>query len=336
MSKISIIGTASWGTTLGVALARKEMQVKLWTRTEEEAQQLNQNRRNSAYLPEIPFPQHLSATHILKEALEGTDLVIWAVPAQRLRQSVRLAQEHLESSMFLLSAAKGLELGSLKRMSEVIADEVDPSFHDNIFALSGPNLSREIARGLPAAAVVAALNGAVAEEVQRLLLMPNFCVFISTDIVGVELGGALKNVIALGAGIADGLGLGDNARAALITRGLAEITSLGVALGANPLTFSGLSGLGDLITTCSSPLSRNHFVGAELARGRSLDEIKSRMHSIAEGVDTTIAARQLAQLVGVQMPITEEVYAVLFEGFDPRQFVADLMGRGVRHELAGI
>jgi len=238
---------------------------------------------------------------------------------------MRLIKGHLKSSMLLLSASKGLELGNSKRMSQVVAEEVDACLQANIGVVSGPNLSREIAQGLPAATVAAALDGTVAERVQEVLQTPSFCVYISTDVVGVELGGALKNIIALGGGIANGLGLGDNAKAAFITKGLAEITSLGIALGANPLTFSGLSGLGDLIATCSSPLSRNHYVGVELAKGRSLNDIKSGMQSIAEGVDTTLATYQLAQQLGVQMPIIEKLYQVLFEGSDPRRAMIELI-----------
>jgi glycerol-3-phosphate dehydrogenase (NAD(P)+) len=242
-----------------------------------------------------------------------------------MRQNMSLIKGQLKPSMLLLSAAKGLELGSSKRMSQVMAEEVDSHFQAGIGVLSGPNLSREIAQGLPAATVVAAEDGTLVERVHELLLTPNFGVFTSTDVVGVEIGGALKNIIALGAGIADGLGFGDNAKAVLITRGLAEITSLGIALGANPITFSGLSGLGDLLATCSSTLSRNHYVGAELAKGSPLEVIRSNMHSVAEGVDTTIASYNLAQQHGVKMPITEKIYQVLFEGLDPLRAVTELM-----------
>jgi len=237
--------------------------------------------------------------------------------------------------MMVVSAAKGLELGSCKRMSEVIAEEIDPCCRPNICVLSGPNLSREIIRDLPAATVVAAEDEAVAREAQKLLTAPNFCVYTNTDVIGVELGGALKNIIALGAGMVDGLGYGDNAKAAFITRGLIEIAALGVALGANPLTFVGLAGFGDLIATCASPLSRNHYVGVELAKGRSLKEITDSMTSVAEGVNTTIAAWNLARQLGLGMPITEKIYQVLFEGVDPRQAVDELMAAEGRHELAG-
>jgi len=226
-------------------------------------------------------------------------------------------------------------MGSNKRMSQVIAEEIPSRFWSNICVLSGPNLSREIARGLPAASVVAAENEAVARKAQKLLACPNFCVYTNTDVVGVELGGALKNIIALGAGMVEGLGYGDNAKAAFITRGLMEIAALGVALGANPLTFAGLAGVGDVIATCASPLSRNHYVGVELTKGRSLKEITDSMTGVAEGVSTTIAARNLAQQLGLGMPVTEKIYQVLFEGAEPRQAMIELMAPEARHELTG-
>jgi glycerol-3-phosphate dehydrogenase (NAD(P)+) len=237
--------------------------------------------------------------------------------------------------MIVISAAKGLETGSNKRMSQVIAEEIDPRFRSNICVLSGPNLSREIIRHLPAASVVAAEDEAVARKAQKLLTAPNFCVYINTDVIGVELGGALKNIIALGAGMVDGLGYGDNAKAAFITRGLTEIAALGVALGANPLTFAGLAGVGDVIATCASPLSRNHYVGVELTKGRPLKEITDSMAGVAEGVSTTIAARNLARQLGLGMPITEKIYQVLFEGAEPRQAIIELMAAEASHELVG-
>jgi glycerol-3-phosphate dehydrogenase (NAD(P)+) len=237
--------------------------------------------------------------------------------------------------MLVVSAAKGLEIGSNKRMTRVIAEEIDPAFHSNICVLSGPNLSREILEHLPAATVVAAESEIVARAAQKLLTTPDLCAYHNTDVIGVELGGALKNIVALAAGVADGLGYGDNAKAALITRGLAEITALGVALGANPLTFAGLAGLGDLVATCSSSLSRNHYVGVELARGRKLDEITGSMSSVAEGISTTRATWELARQIGVEMPITEKMYQILYQGIEPRQAAADLMGAHAKHELAG-
>jgi glycerol-3-phosphate dehydrogenase (NAD(P)+) len=335
MPKIAIVGTTIWGKTLGVVLAQKGLQVRLWARTEEEAAELRKTGSNSALLPGITFPPQLSITSLLDEALAGVVAVIIAVPSQTMRRNIRLVQSYLNGSMIIISAAKGLEMGSNKRMSQVIAEEIPSRFWSNICVLSGPNLSREIIRGLPAASVVAAEDEAVARKAQKLLTTPNFCVYTNTDVVGVELGGALKNIIALGAGMVEGLGYGDNAKAAFITRGLTEIAALGVALGANPLTFAGLAGVGDVITTCASPLSRNHYVGVELTKGRSLKEITDSMTGVAEGVSTTIAARNLAQQLGLGMPVTEKIYQVLFEGAEPRQAMIELMAPEARHELTG-
>ena len=316
MSKVAIIGNTSWGTTLGAVLARKGLPVNLWTRTEEEAQRVNQVSQT---------PNCLAATSHIGEAVEDAALVIWVVPAQSMRENVRVAKNYLEKSTLLMSAAKGLEVGTGQRMSLVMAAEIAPHLHSNICVLSGPNLSREVAQGLPAASVIAATRNAVAEEARSLLTTPELGIFTSDDVIGVELGGALKNIIALGAGMADGLELGDNAKAAFIARGWSEMTVLGTALGADPLTFSGLAGLGDLVATCASPLSRNHYVGEEIAKGRSLAEITAATHYVAEGVSTSIAARNLGQSLGVTMPITDLIYHVLFEGFSARKAMMELL-----------
>lgn len=336
MEEVAVVGTTEWGTTLGMMLSRKGMKVSLWARTDEEAERLNRERENTARLPGFPFPEGLRATASLGDALHKVALVILAVPSQDMRHNVRLVREYLDSSMLILSAAKGLEVDSAKRMSQVISEELDHCFHRNICVLSGPNLSKEIARGLPATTVVAARDASVAARVQKMMASPLFRVYVNTDVVGVELGGVLKNVIALAAGMVDGLGYGDNTKAGLITRGLAEITRLGVAAGANPLTFAGLAGLGDLVATCASPLSRNRFVGQELAKGRPLEEITASMTGTAEGVTTTVAALKLAGELGVEMPIAQQVYRVLHEGLDVRQGIAELMGRELKHEFADI
>ncbi len=335
MLKIAIIGTTSWGTTLGVVIAQKGIEVRLWARTKQEATELKSNGPDSNFFSGITFPPQLLITNQLSEALADVKAVIMAVPSQAMRQNIKLISSYITKSMMVVSAAKGLEIGSGKRMSQLIAEEINPRFHSNICVLSGPNLAREVLHGLPAATVIAAENNAVARKVQRLLNTPKLCVFTNTDVIGVELGGALKNIIALGAGIADGLGYGDNAKAAFMTRGLTEITALGVALGANPLTFSGLAGLGDLVATCSSPLSRNHYVGVELTKGRSLTEILSSMTNVAEGVSTTLVAWNLARKLGLEMPITEKVYQILYENADPRQAAVEMMGGNARHELVG-
>jgi len=336
MVEVAIIGTTDWGTTLGIMLSREGLKVNLWARTEEEARALNREKENKSRLPGFMFPEGLSTTSSLEEAVSGTELVILAVPSWAMRRNTRLLKELLEKSVLILSVAKGLEVESAKRMSQVIREEVDERFHPNICVLSGPNLSREIARGLPATTVVAASDISVAERVQKMISSNLFRVYSNTDITGVELGGVLKNVVALAAGMVDGLGYGDNTKAGLITRGLAEITRLGVAAGANPLTFAGLAGLGDLVATCSSPLSRNRFVGQELAKGRPLEEIRASMKGIAEGVTTTVAALKLAKELDTEMPITGQVYRVLYEGLDVRRGVTELMGRELKHEFADI
>jgi glycerol-3-phosphate dehydrogenase (NAD(P)+) len=333
MSKIAIIGTTSWGKTLGVVLASKGGEVFLWARSEAEAAQLRNGKSSADQLDSLV--SQLSITGSLPKALASAQAVILVVPSQTMRRNIRLVRDYLNGSILVISAAKGLELGSNKRMSQVIAEEIAPELRANICVLSGPNLSREIIHNLPAATVVAAASGAVAEKAQRLLSTDRFCVYTNTDVIGVELGGALKNIIALGAGLIDGLGFGDNTKAAFITRGLIEIAALGVALGANPLTFTGLAGLGDVIATCASPLSRNHYLGFELAKGRPLEEITASMTGIAEGVNTTVAARDLARQHGLGMPVTESIYQVLFEGADPHRVVAEITSAEASHELAG-
>ena len=334
--RVAVIGTTSWGTTLAIMLSRKGLAVSLWARMEAEAKKLNRERQNALRLPGFSFPEGLRATASLDEAIEQAGLVILAVPSQDMRSNVRLVKKYLDSSTLILSVSKGLEVESVKRMSQVVSEETAPRFHPNICVLSGPNLSNEIARGLPAVTVVAADDAAVAAKMQKIMATPLFRVYTNTDVVGVELGGALKNIIALAAGMVDGLEYGNNTKAGLITRGLAEITRLGVAAGANPLTFAGLAGLGDLVATCSSPLSRNRHVGQELAKGRGLKEILSSMTGIAEGITTTVAALKLAGELDVEMPIAEQVFRVLFKGLDVRRAVSELMVRELKHELAGI
>ena len=335
MLKVGIIGTTIWGITLAVILAEKGIDVGLWARTEKEARKLQKSGPDPDETPDVAFPPKVLITHKIEEALDEARAVILVVPSQSMRQNIKLIAGHIGKSMLVISAAKGLEIGSGLRMSQVIAEEINHRFHSNICVISGPNLAREILCGRPAATVAAAEDGSVARRAQRVLTTSNLCVFTNTDVVGVELGGALKNITALGAGIADGLGYGDNAKAAFMTRGLTEITALGVAMGANPLTFSGLAGLGDVITTCASPLSRNHYVGVELTKGRSVTEILSNMSGVAEGVTTTLVARNLANKLGLEMPITERIYQVLYEDADPREVAAEMIGGNVRHELSG-
>lgn len=335
MAKIAIIGTTSWGVTLGVVLAKNGNKVRLWARTEQEAKHLNNPKANPEVFQGVKVPSNLIITSKLSEAMDSVKVVILAVPSQTMRQNVRQIVGYIKKSMLVASAAKGLEIESGKRMSQVIADEIDPSFHSNICVVSGPNLSQEVIKGLPAVTVVAAEDEEVAKKIQKLLACPSFCIYTNTDVTGVELGGAFKNIIALGAGMADGMNMGDNAKAAFITRGLTEMSALGVALGAHAITFSGLAGLGDLIATCASPLSRNHFVGVELAKGRALEDILSSMDAVAEGVSTTAAAWKLAKQLGLEMPITEKIYHILYSGVAPEKAAAQLMSIETKHELEG-
>jgi glycerol-3-phosphate dehydrogenase (NAD(P)+) len=335
MQKVAIVGTTSWGITLGVLLANKAEDVWLWARTEKEAAGLRKNGPDPGRFPDIKLPESVHVTSQIGKAMKDAIAVILAVPSPTMRQNISVVESHLTRSTLIISAAKGLEAGSNKRMSQVIAEEINPRFASNICVLSGPNLAREIMHDLPAAAVVASDDRNTARKAQKLLTCPNFCIFTNSDVIGVELGGALKNIIAIGAGIADGLGYGDNAKAAFMTRGLTEITALGMSIGANPLTFSGLAGLGDFIATCASPLSRNHYVGVELGKGRPLADIVESMSEVAEGINTTMVAQNLAEQMGLEMPITEKIYQVLYEDADPRQAAVELMGGNARHELAG-
>lgn len=333
MQKIAIVGTTSWGITLSTVLCGKGLEVRLWARTQREANRIR--KKGSDRFPDVKLSDKIKITSRMEEAMDDAAAVLLPVPSSTMRQNISSAAGYLNKNTIIISASKGLEVGSNKRMSEVIAEEINPRFHGNICVFSGPQLAREIIHNSPAASVVAAVDKNTANKAQKLLSCNKFCVFTNTDVIGVELGGALKNILALGAGIADGLGYGDNAKAAFMTRGLTEITALGMKLGGNPLTFSGLAGLGDVITTCASPLSRNHYVGVELAKGKRLADILESMHEVAEGVNTTLVAHNIAQNLGLEMPITEKIYAVLYENADPAKSAADLMGGNARHELAG-
>ena len=335
MPDVAIIGTTSWGITLGTILARGGLPVSLWARTEKEAAALN--KTGPAWEPAkgLKFPDTLTVTSSLEEALDKAKAVVLVVPSQRIRENIRQISKYIHKDLLVISAAKGLEIDTGLRMSEVIAGEIASEFRFNICALSGPTLALEVLKDLPAAAVIAAEKESAARKAQKLLSTPNFCVFTNTDIIGVELGAAMKNIIALGAGIADGLDYGDNSKAALITRGLTEMTALGVSLGANPLTFSGLAGLGDLIATCESTLSRNHYMGVELAKGRHHQEISETMTGVSEGITTTLAIHNLARKMDLEMPITETIYKVLYEGADIRKSADELMAIEAAHELAG-
>ncbi len=326
-ARAAIVGTTTWGTTLGLLLARRRTPVTLLARTEAEAAVLNAHRENRRFLPGIPFPGELKVASDPQRALAGVGLVILAVPSERFRQNIRRVVGCLPADAIVVSASKGLELPGGRRMSQVLEEELPAALHSGICVLSGPNLAREIAQEKPAATVVAARKPSRAAAVQDMLMSATFRVYTSDDVVGVELGGALKNIIALGAGLADGLELGANSKSTLITRGLAEIARLGAAAGAQYQTFAGLAGLGDLVATCNSPLSRNRYTGEQLARGRTWRQIRDSMQNVVEGVNTTGAALDMAEGLGVEMPIARATYRVLFEGLPPGEAIAELMGR---------
>ena len=335
MTGVAVVGATTWGTTLAVLLARKGVPATLLARTPEESAELASSRRNARFLPTAEFPPSLTVTSDPEEAVGGASMIILAVPSSTMRQNVLRIRDALRGEPVVLSASKGMEMESGKRMSQVLEELLPERLGPQISVLSGPNLALEIVEGKPASTVVASRLRDAAARAQELLMSGTFRVYTNDDTVGVELGGALKNIIALGAGICDGLGYGDNGKAAFMTRGLAEITRLGVAAGASPTTFAGLAGLGDLVATCASPLSRNHRVGGMLAAGRTLEEIRASMKNVAEGVFTTAAAVKLAAGMGVEMPIANATYRVLFEGMDLRQAIAELMGRPPRAEWEG-
>jgi glycerol-3-phosphate dehydrogenase (NAD(P)+) len=329
--RVAVVGSGAWGTTLGILVARREPAV-LVARSTETATRLETDRANVLRLPGIKFPDRLSVSAD-PGSIGTAELVVFAVPSSHLREEVARVARAVPASADLLSVVKGLEGGTLMRMSQVIAEagKFDPA---RIAALSGPNLALEIARGLPASAVVAANSEALAARVQARLGRRRFRLYVNGDLVGVELCGALKNVLAIAAGAAEELGFGDNGKAGLMTRGLAEMTRLGIAAGANPLTFAGLAGIGDVIATCGSPLSRNHRLGVELARGHRWADIEASLPGVAEGAYTVDAAIDLADRLGVEMPIAREVHRALFEGKSVKRCLVDLLARESKNELA--
>lgn len=331
-NRAAIVGATTWGTTLGILLAQNKVPATLLVRTEAEAQVLTSQGRNTRFLPDTPFPEGLSVTSEPESALGDADLIVIAVPSDRLRENVRQIKPHLRAGVIVLSATKGLELPKANRMSQVLEDELPAEFQSGICVLSGPNLAKEIVLGKPASTVIAGRDPAATKKAQHALMSGNFRVYTSSDMLGTELAGALKNIVALGAGMGDGMDTGENAKSAFITRGVAEMTRLGIAAGADPMTFAGLAGLGDVVATCSSRLSRNRYVGEQLAKGRSWPEIRDSMDNVAEGVNATQAALVLANELDVEMPIAEMASRVLFEGLSPQKAMAELMGRPARSE----
>ena len=338
MSQIAIIGAGAWGTGLSIVLGRKGThRLRLWAFEKEVRDSISSRRVNELFLPGHSIPDCVLVTGSLDEALHGAEIVVSVMPSQHCRRLFEQMRTHLQPKIMFVSATKGLEEKTLLRMTEVISQVIASGgeFQPRIGALSGPSFAKEVARGDPTAITIASKDAALVETVQREFSDPRFRVYTNDDVVGVELGGALKNIIAIAAGVCDGLGLGHNSIAALITRGLAEITRLAMACGGRQETMAGLAGLGDLVLTCTGGLSRNRSVGVELGRGRKLSDIIAGMHGmVAEGVFTTHAALGLARARGVEMPITQQMNAILHEGKSPGDAIQDLMTRSAKSEVA--
>ncbi|AKL68060.1 NAD(P)-dependent glycerol-3-phosphate dehydrogenase [Streptomyces goshikiensis] len=329
--KAAVYGTGSWGTAFGMVLADAGCEVTLWGRRQEVVDAINGGRTNPDYFPGVELPANMRATSDAAEAARGADFAVLAIPSQTLRGNLAEWAPLLPADTVLVSLMKGIELGSAKRMSEVI-EEVAKVPAGRVAVVTGPNLAREIVARQPAASVVACVDEAVAQRLQAACHTPYFRPYTSTDVIGCELGGAVKNVIGLAVGIADGMGLGDNTKGSLITRGLAEATRLGLAMGADPLTFSGLAGLGDLVATCSSPLSRNHTFGTNLGRGMTLEETIAVTKQTAEGVKSCQSVADLGRRHGVDMPITDTVVDIVHHGKPPLVALKELMGRSAKPE----
>jgi len=327
-----VVGGGSWGTALAALLSRQGVPTVLWARETEVVEGINGRDENPLFLAGVPLPASLTAASDLDRALIEAKVVVNAVPTQFIRTVFEPRADLLTGVTLLVSVSKGVEVGTLLTPSEVFQDIAPGPVTEGMVALSGPSFAQEVARGTPTAVVAASRVPGNARRARDLFSSETFRAYSSDDLIGVEMGGALKNVMAIAAGIADGLGTGLNTRAAVITRGLAELARLGVAKGGHPLTFAGLSGIGDLVLTCTGDLSRNRRVGLEIGKGRTLENITAETNTVAEGVKTTLAARDLAHRLGVEMPITEQVYLTLHEGKDPRQVMKDLMTRQLRDE----
>jgi len=327
---IAILGDGGWGTTLAIHLSRKGFNVSLWSIFEDYAINLDKRRVNTKFLPKIRIPQEIEITHNLRDAVNAKQLIVLAIPSQYLRSVLKKVKRlNYPRSSIYLSVIKGIEISSFKRMSEVIHDELGIV---KLAVLSGPTIAHEVAQGIPTVAVVASKDKKIRKYLQNIFSTERFRIYTNSDVIGVELGGSLKNVIAIACGISDGLGFGTNTKAALLARGLAEISRLGHAMGARASTFSGISGLGDLVTTCISPYSRNRFVGVQVGRGRSLKQIKTDMQMVAEGPLTTKSAYELSLKYRVEMPIVREVYKVLYKNKSPLGAFRELMSRQKKQE----
>jgi len=330
--RASVIGLGAFGTALANTLASRCDEVRAWARESKVVDSINGPRENKTYLPGIAVSPRVRATLSLEEALGGAELVVFATPSHATRDVLRNALPFLHEHVPLLTVAKGIENETLMTMTQLLEDCLPEAFHPSIAILSGPSFAKEMAAGMPTVVTIAAHHEKVAQRIQGALQTETFRTYTSVDVIGVEMGGALKNVIAIAAGISDGLGFGLNARSAVITRGLAEISRIAVAMGANPLTLMGLAGLGDLVLTCTGDLSRNRRVGIELGKGRSLEQILADMTQVAEGVKTARSARDLSRKVGVELPICDQVHAIMYEGKSPRRALVELMTRAPKRE----
>jgi glycerol-3-phosphate dehydrogenase (NAD(P)+) len=330
--RVAVIGAGSWGTALAMVAARNRHDVRIWARGPEVARGINREHKNPYYLTDFDLPENIRATTSLKEALVGADFVLIVVPSHAMREVVTAMRDYLRGEQIIVSATKGVENITLMRMNEVIADVLKEEFEPRFVALSGPSFAREVASGDPTAIVAASRDPRWSESVQRELSSGVFRIYTNDDVAGVELGGAIKNVVAIASGTVRGLGLGTNAVAAIITRGLAEMTRLALAQGARVETMAGLAGLGDLVLTCTGELSRNRHVGIELGRGRNLDEIVGEMREVAEGVKTTRAIYELGRRLNIDMPITASIHALLYENKPAMEAANELMGRPLKRE----
>ncbi|MBL9038897.1 MAG: NAD(P)-dependent glycerol-3-phosphate dehydrogenase [Archangium sp.] len=333
MKKASVFGAGSFGTAIASVLAANFDEVVLWGRDGQLVAQINRDRQNAAYLPGLTLPAPIRASADLADAAQGAELVVVATPSHATRQFMAQAADVLPSNVPVITVAKGIENETLATMTEVLEQSLPERFHPHIGILSGPSFAKEMVQKMPTIVTVAARWEKTAQRAQQMFSSEFFRTYTSTDVVGVQVGGALKNVIAIAAGMADGLGLGHNTRAGIITRGLAEISRMAVRLGGNPLTLSGLAGMGDLVLTCTGELSRNRKVGIELGRGRALNDILGEMKQVAEGVKTAKSARDLAARHGVELPICAQVYAIAYEGKSPKAAAMDLMTRAPKSEL---
>ncbi|WHH59865.1 NAD(P)H-dependent glycerol-3-phosphate dehydrogenase [Petroclostridium sp. X23] len=328
--KVGVVGSGSWGTALAIMLSKKGYAVNLWSWLKEESLRLAETRENLEFLPGIVIPSNVTCTSDMGECIDDVDVIVTAVPSHAVRATTENMKQYVKDGQVIVNVSKGLEESSLLRLSEVINDVIP---HAKVVALSGPSHAEEVARDIPTTCVAASKHRDAAEFIQDVFMNPKFRVYTNPDIVGVELGGALKNVIALAAGICDGLSFGDNTKAALMTRGIAEIARLGVAMGAKLESFAGLSGIGDLIVTCTSMHSRNRRAGILIGQGKTLEQALKEVHMVVEGVNTTRAAYKLALKNNVEMPIVNEAYCVLFENKNPKAAVVDLMMRSKTHEM---